>query len=244
MRGRLAFALLLGAAPAAGATAGPPALPAPARVLFVGNSLTYANDLPRRVEELAAAAGRAVETRAVAYADRSLEDHWTAGEAKRLLARGGWTFVVLQQGPSALPESRALLVDYARKFAGPVRAAGAVPALYMVWPARARAADFDRVSASYRAAAEAIGGALLPAGDAWRAVWRSDPQAELYGPDGFHPSPLGTYVAALVVCQRLLGISPVGLPAPRGARLPEDRLRRLQEAVAAELAPAAAPAPR
>ena len=37
---------------------------------------------------------------------------------------------------------------------------------------------------------------------------------QLYGPDGLHPSPLGTYVAALVIAKTAFGISPQGLPAP------------------------------
>jgi hypothetical protein len=107
----------------------------------------------------------------------------------------------------------------------------------MVWPPRARSDEFDAVSGSYRRAAEGVGGILLPAGDAWRAVWRHDPEAALYGRDGFHPSALGTYVAALAICERLFGISPVGLPPPRGSKLAPDRLRGLQEAVAEALRP-------
>ena len=34
----------------------------------------------------------------------------------------------------------------------------------------------------------------------------------LYGPDGFHPSRLGTYLAALVIYARLFKDSPIGRP--------------------------------
>ena len=40
---------------------------------------------------------------------------------------------------------------------------------------------------------------VLPVGEAWRSAWRIDPNIALYGPDGFHPSLMGTYLAALVV---------------------------------------------
>jgi len=53
----------------------------------------------------------------------------------------------------------------------------------------------------------------LPAGEAWRAAWRRDSTLALYGPDAFHPSILGTYVAALVIYGGLTGRSPLGLPA-------------------------------
>ena len=170
----------------------------PTRILFIGNSLTYANDLPAMVCGLARAASRKVICESVAKPDYSLEDHWNERDARRAITRG-WDFVVLQQGPSALPESRALLVDYTKRFDAEIRKAGARTALYMVWPSRQRRGDFEGVSQSYRAAAKAVGGVLLPAGDAWRSAWAIDARLALYSPDGLHPSNSGTYLAALVI---------------------------------------------
>jgi len=181
-------------------------------VLFVGNSLTYANDLPEMVRALALASGETLRVGMVANPDWSLEDHWNGGAARSTIRRG-WKVVVLQQGPSSLPESRELLIEYTRRFAGEIRAAGARPALYAVWPSRARFGDFDRASESYRLAAEEVDGMLLPAGEAWRAAWRAEPDLALYAPDGLHPSAAGTYAAALVIYARLLDRSPVGAPS-------------------------------
>jgi hypothetical protein len=186
----------------------------PRRILFIGNSLTTANDLPARVEALSTAAGaERLICRAVAFPDFSLEDHWNRGDAARTIAEGGWSIVVLQQGPSSLPESRALLIDYTRRFDRAARRVGARTALYMVWPSQARLGDFDGVSASYTAAARDVGGMLFPVGEAWRAVWRRDASVALYGPDGFHPAPAATYLAALVIYQQASGRSPVGVGA-------------------------------
>ena len=71
---------------------------------------------------------------------------------------------------------------------------------------------FPDVLASYRNAARAARAELLPAGDAWRAAWRRDPKLPLYGSDGFHPSRLGSYLAAVVIYAGLVKASPVGLP--------------------------------
>ena len=188
--------------------------PAPIRVLFIGNSLTYTNDLPGMVAAIGRADGRTITIEVVAKPDFSLEDHWQQGDARRAIARGGWTMVVLQQGPSALPESRRLLVDYAKRFAREIGQTGAGAALYMVWPSAARRGDFAAVSGSYAAAASAVGGVLMRAGDAWREAWRLDSKLPLYGPDGFHPSRLGSQLAALVVYERL-----TGSPAPANLEL-------------------------
>lgn len=188
--------------------------PAVFTVLFIGNSLTASNDLAATLASMGRAAGITIQCTVVAKPNFSLEDHWTDDEARTKLARGGWSHVVLQQGPSALPESRLLLHEYARRFDGQIRAVKARTAIFMVWPSTARRGDFDGVRASYAGAATLTGGILLPAGDAWRAAWRREPGLALYGPDGFHPSSLGSYLAALTIFHGLTGRLPPADSAP------------------------------
>jgi len=185
--------------------------PAPSRVLFIGNSLTAAHDLPGLVSSISRAARDPIESVSVTFGNHSLEDHWNRGDARRAIAGRGWSFVVLQQGPSALPESRVVLRQYARRFDREIKRAGARTALYMVWPSAARRRDFDGVVTSYTTAARDIDGVLLPVGEAWRAAWRRDESLQLYGEDGLHPTPLGSYLGALVIYERLSGRSPKGL---------------------------------
>src|SRR5262249_44827020 len=156
--------------------------------LFIGNSLTVANDLPKTLTTMASAAGIASTYRVVAYPDYSLEDHWARGDAAKAISSDRWSFVVLQQGPSALPDSRVLLRDYVKRFADLAARAGARTATFMVWPSSAREFDFDNVRESYRLAAVDVHGVFTSAGEAWREVWRRNPHAALYGPDGFHPT--------------------------------------------------------
>ncbi len=207
----------------------------PFRVLFVGNSLTATNDLPGAVGRIAEdAGGRPVESRTIAPGGVSLEDHWRATGAREALAEGSWDAVVLQQGPSSLPESRAHLVRWAKRWADEVRKHGARPALLTVWPEEERVSALPDVIASYAAAAEESGAALLPAGAAWRAAWQRDPGLALYGSDGLHPSELGTELAALVVYAGLTGASPRGLPLDDS--VPEETARTLRESAAEALA--------
>jgi len=205
------------------------------RLLFIGNSLTAANDLPGMLETLSrTAGGPRLDCESVAFPNYSLEDHWNRGDAAKAIARGGWHTVILQQGPSALPESQVLLREYARKFDATIRRAGAKTALYMVWPFSTRRADFDGVKASYLAAARDVGGSFLPVGEAWRAVWRRDAAISLYGSDGFHPTPEATYLAALVIYQRLTGTLPVVTRPPMA--IAPDRAAVLRQAAAEVIA--------
>ena len=168
-------------------------------ILFVGNSLTYSNDLPGM---LAALLGQGSDDDFVvdseASANFGLIDHWSFGDARERIRAGGWEVVVLQQGPSAT-EGRPYLLDYVELFADEIRAGGGEPALYMVWPSRDRFHDFDGVFDSYRTAAENDDGLFFPSGEAWRVAWETDPELPLYGTDGFHPSVFGTYLAPLVL---------------------------------------------
>jgi hypothetical protein len=211
--------------------------PASHSILFIGNSLTTANGLPAMVERLGELNGLHISTRAVAGANLSLEDHWDRGDALREIRRTGWSVVVLQQGPSALPESRVSLRRFTRRFADEVRKSGGKPALYMVWPSRARSGDFPRVSESYRLAASDVRGLLLPAGDAWREAWTRDGALPLYGPDEFHPSALGSYLAALVIVQSVTGQRVSTHLRLDGKAIELPRLQVLEAAAAAVLDP-------
>ncbi len=182
------------------------------RVLFIGNSLTYTHDLPQTIAEMAKAVNDTpLVYRTVAKPDYALEDHWYDG-IQRTIARNGWQFVVMQQGPSSLPQNQEFLRIWTVQLNSAITAAGARSALFMVWPADENRASFDAVRTSYRNAALEVGGLFIPAGEAWRTAWAADSTLRLYGDDGFHPSALGTYVAALVHFEMLYDRPATELP--------------------------------
>ena len=53
---------------------------------------------------------------------------------------------------------------------------------------------------------------FLPVGDAWLAAWKVNSQQGLYGVDCYHPSQAGTYLAALVIYEKLTGKDARALP--------------------------------
>ena len=92
-----------------------------------------------------------------------------------------------------------------------------------------------RYARPYQLAAQDVGGLFLPAGEAWLGAWAGDSQLQLYGPDGYHPSELGTYLAALVVYEGITGHDARSLPAEvlvggRRLSVPQGRVRLLQRA--------------
>jgi hypothetical protein len=218
------------------------------RVLFIGNSHTYTNDLPGMVQALAREVGdTALRTAEVAEANFALEDHMFIGNATAALRDSKWEWVVLQQGTSALPESQLHLEYWTREFQPLITEAGATPVLYQIWPMTSRRFDADAALTSYWNAAAAVNGVLAPAGDAFTAALTENPGIGVYSSDGLHASRRGTYVAALTIVARILEINPEDLP-PRipGAREDTTVVRALQRAanVALERSPARPTAPR
>lgn len=204
--------LMMGLAFACGGGPSGPLPPGGKRVLFVGNSLTYVNDLPRTIADLARSIDETpLVYRMVAKPDYALEDHWNDGIERRIAA-DGWQFVVMQQGPSSVPANQEFLRIWTMQFNAAVTAAGARSALFMVWPAEANLSTYDGVRTAYRNAALAVGGIFIPAGEAWRTAWLADPTLALYGDDRFHPSRLGTYLAALVHFEMLYARPAMDLP--------------------------------
>jgi hypothetical protein len=215
-----------------GADATAPRFGSGVRVLFVGNSLTYYNDLGDMMSAAARSVGdTAVRTATVAFGNFALVDHMGEGSAVSALKGGTWEYVVMQQGPSSRPENQLLLLDGARAFEPHIRAAGAEPVMYMVWPAIDRLVDFPAVRTSYRNAAAGVHGIFAPVGDAWTIAWEIDPSLRLYDGDGVHPTPAGTYLAAIVILHQIRGIVPTSLPARiPGHPASADVVRTLQQA--------------
>ena len=231
----LVAALLVGTAVACGNSSGPE-LTGGIRVLFIGNSLTYVNDLPRTLSEMALTAGDTIQVRTVALPNYALIDHYQGGsDALNEINLGRWDFVVLQQGPSTTAINRDSLILVTKLFEPRIRASGATPALYMVWPTTDRLAFFDEARISYQMAAAGVNGIFMPAGKAWQTAWATDPNLAFFQSDGLHPTPLGTYVAALVIYERLTGHDARQLPGVaivQGSRLnvSEATVRLLQRA--------------
>ncbi|MCC6995542.1 MAG: hypothetical protein IT370_13110 [Deltaproteobacteria bacterium] len=203
----------------------------PLRVLFVGNSYTYVNDLPAVVRALGAATpGGGVEVDSVTVGGATLADHWNSTGARERIASGGFDAVVLQ-GQSMEPVSSAASFDqHAALFAGALRDAGARGVWYATWARRDVEAEPGALTRAlelrYRMAAAHNGDVVARVGAAWQIALLELPGVELYDPDRSHPSPAGSLLAGCVILQALTGKTPrlpdpppLGVPAGVAARL-------------------------
>src|SRR6266511_635751 len=71
-------------------------------VLFVGNSYTYADDIPWITTQLAASRKqpKTLEVEMIAFPGASLQSHWEKDDVTRRLEQSKWDYVVLQEQSS------------------------------------------------------------------------------------------------------------------------------------------------
>lgn len=219
--------------------------------LFLGNSYTYANDLPRLVRSLSEAGGCSLATDQHTPGGVDLHVHVLSSTTRDFINSREWDVVVLQnqsQKPAHRPDDvKARSLPDAVALASAVRSVNPEARIvyYVTWGRR----DGDAVNCSYYSKvctfaghtdalvegysmyAEATEGELALVGPAWKAVML-DPEApsgaqDLWAEDGSHPSLVGSYLAACVFYRQFYGRSPVGLEFTAG--LPRRLARYLQE---------------
>lgn len=224
-------ALLAGTAGAAAPRATGPAPSDVRRVLFIGNSLTYGNDLPRTYAAICAAAGRPVQAEMIAEGAATLTRHRRNPAVEEAIRSGRWDAVVLQDQSSRPAVDPKGTVDDAEALGAVIRASGAVPVMYMTWglaePGGQRMDDSAQrmLARAYGEAARAAGGCVAPVGLAWRSALAGKPTLRLYADDGVHPTPAGTYLAACVFYHTLHGAGAPVRSAPWKSSAPAWPLR-------------------
>jgi hypothetical protein len=211
------------------------------RVLFVGNSFTFGNDMPGMLHELAAADAAAAPIYAVAY----VAPGWSLKGASEneglsaLLREVRWDVVVLQERSwlpsSSLWKRQRETLPYARILDRRIERAAARTLLFMTWgyehgdPAYASndtfAAMQDRLETGYTHLADELSALVAPVGLAWAEALGQRPGLRLWARDGRHPSRLGSYLTACVFYAVLSGRDPresaftAGLPNHEAAFL-------------------------
>ena len=216
------------------------------RVLFVGNSLTFVNDLPGMLAGMAQNRSIVIECDMYAPGGYKFSQHASDPVLKGKIDQGPWDFVVLQEQSQipALENSKVTswVYPYAVNLCQLIRSASpkAHVAFYetMAWkngdssnasviPEIATYEGMqERLTNSYATMARENQGLLVPVGSAWKRVRSEKPDINLYA-DEVHPNILGTYLVACVFYAVLFKDTPEGLPHPR--EIDEDTATYFQQ---------------
>lgn len=181
------------------------------RVLFLGNSYTYTNNLPQLIANMARATGDSLVFDSYTPGGYTLDQHALDPVSRGKVMTGNWDYLVLQE-QSQLP---AIPGYYSNELSGLCdlfRTHNPCGRLlfYMTWGRKngdaVNCASFPTMCtyigmdtmlrANYLSMARAQLGDLSPVGAVWRYVRQQAPAIDLYQPDESHPSEAGSYLAA------------------------------------------------
>lgn len=175
-------------------------------VLFVGNSLTYTNNLPALVKKSAEGKGIHINTKMIAHPNYAIEDHWNDGKVQKLITSKKYNYVIIQQGPSSQKNGREMLIEFGKKYSDLCKINGVKLCYFMVWPSLTYFHTFDGVIKNHTEAANINKALLLPVGLKWRTYFDKYNTFDYYGPDGFHPSLKGSLNAADIIVTSLFDL--------------------------------------
>lgn len=207
----------------------------PLRILFVGNSYTARNEVPRLVEALAARAEPPLEIEAtlIFAGGASLRRHWNAGHARDAIASGRFAWVVLQEMSTLPVKNAARYHENVRLFDEAIGEAGARMALYHTWSRRDAPHAQAAIDEAVATIARESNARVVPVGPAWRETMRRHPALALYADDGSHPTAAGSYLAACVFLVHLLDRLPRGYDVAARIKLSREDAATLHDVAAA-----------
>ena len=174
------------------------------RILMLGNSFIFTNNMPQMLANLTGAEV-VHHTRGGARLSEQLNPSTRLGsQTQAALQKEKWDYVVLQEmshGPITSPKS---FFSSMEGLCRQIRANGAVPILFATWAYQRGGAklmnkgwDYDemaqKLSEAYHRAAQENDALIADVGQRFYEL--SDTQ-NLYAADGVHPSELGSHIAA------------------------------------------------
>lgn len=188
------------------------------KILFIGNSFTYVNDIPALFEQIAMAAGKRVTVESITRGAHNLSkfadaaDEYGAQVDAALTACSDYDIIVLQEqstrplanydlfleGAKALKEKADKTQDNCEVY------------LYATWGYPKQTKDISDMSrqlrTAYDNAAKELGAKVCYVGTAFATVYENHKDISLFAEDEQHPSYAGSYLSACVHAATLLGI--------------------------------------
>ncbi len=185
------------------------------KVLFVGNSYTYGNNLAHIVYILSEGTKTKLHTRKSVIGGAHLREHWNGERelnTREIIREGGFDIVVLQDYSLSAIETPDSLLKYVRLFAGFIEQYGAKTYLFNTW-AREKVPQLqEKIDEIYGMAARENNIERVPVGSAWELAKDIRPTIDLHTADGSHATPLGTLLTACVFVRAICGELPGEIP--------------------------------
>lgn len=203
------------------------------RVLFLGNSYTYENNLPHMIAQMALSVGDTLLFDSRLVGGYTLEDHSNDPISLNKIASNQWDYIVLQeqsQRPSFINPNGFLigfmnLSDYIQE-----KQSCAQVTAFMTWgykdgdlancPTHPNVCTYSGmqqlITTRYLSIAETNQAEVTPVGVVWKYIRDNYPSLSLYQSDGSHPSLIGSYIAACCFYTSIFHKNPIFITNHQG----------------------------
>ncbi len=181
------------------------------KVLFLGNSYTYVNNLPLLISDFAASTGDSLIYDSNTPGGYTLDQHFSDPNSTNKIIAGAWDYVVMQE-QSQLPALEEYISSGGANLSALIEQYNpcARKLFYMTWGRKNGDASFcgiwppvctyegmdSLLYLRYVELAFLNNAELSPVGQVWKYIRQHYPSIELYQTDESHPSLAGSYAAA------------------------------------------------
>jgi len=181
------------------------------KILFIGNSYTHMNEMPKIVQKMADNANRDVIVEYNTQSDGSFRVHSERPDMYEAISKRNWDYVILQGFSRELSHSKAHIdtatVPFINKIVNAVYENNQCSQVlfYMTWGyengygEREEVNTYnkmaDRIANGYEYLSNLYDSPTVPVGLVWKEIKKLN-KMDLYAPDRAHPSKIGSYLIA------------------------------------------------
>lgn len=181
------------------------------RVLFVGNSYVYYNNLAQMIGLITDSMDTKIICKKSTIGSATLEQHWNGSrglKSKQIIASNKFNIVVIQDNSMWPLEHKDSLLFFGHLFCDYIKANGAKPYLYNTWAREKTPETQTRINEVYSELGKLENAIVVPVGASWALARQTMPAMNLFHTDGSHPSALGTFLIALNFIKKITGTLP------------------------------------
>ena len=190
------------------------------KILFVGNSFTYFNDMPKLFQSLAYTIDPSIKVEQLAFGGYYLHQYadFESDKGKLFLEKlheEEWDVVVLQDQSFNPAKDYEDFFAASKKLCAQIRMIGAKPVFYQTWAyqdgsekLKSTGLAYDemymKLENAYQDAAKQLETIAVPVGRAFYQISKKNSNVSLFISDDYHPSREGSLVAASLFLNFLL----------------------------------------
>ena len=172
------------------------------RTLFIGNSHTYYNDMPKIFKDICAENGIDMQVTMLTKGGMGLDYHAENEQTRFNILFGDYDFIILQHVAHPMGDFE-VMQEAADKIMSWIGQTRATACYFMTWTEENNEQFQQEMSSRYRKLAERHKCLVAPVGEKWWEKIHEDPSVDLYYEDRRHASPAGSKLAAKVIFDTL-----------------------------------------